>query len=202
VSEVVVAATALRAGGVAVVPTDTVYGLACAAEDEMAARRLAALKGRGTDKPIAVVAADVDAVLRLVPELRGPSEAAMRAVLPGGLTLVLPNPARRLRWLGASRPETIGVRVPAVEGVAAELLELAGPIAATSANLAGGPDPRRLADVPRELRVRCDAVVDGGTLPGAPSTVVDLTGARPAVLREGAVAATEVLSRLTEADRR
>ena len=107
----------------------------------------------------------------------------------------MPNPAHRYRWLAGSTPEKIGVRVPELPGPAAEVLERVGALAATSANLHGGPDPRRLEDVPVEIRASAAAVVDGGELPGTPSTVVDVTGSKPRVVREGAVPAAEALER-------
>jgi L-threonylcarbamoyladenylate synthase len=192
VSDIDAAVAALAAGELAIVPTDTVYGLA-SAPDEQAVRRLYRAKGRADPQPTALVAADVDVLLELVPELAGRGEAATRALLPGPFTLVLPNPARRFPWLTGERPETIGVRVPAVTGVALELLTAARALVATSANLPGGPDPHRLDDVPAELRAAVAAEVDAGRLPGTPSTVLDLTGDEPRVLREGAVPAAEAL---------
>lgn len=191
-SSVAAAVAALAAGELAIVPTDTVYGLA-SAPDEEPVRRLYRAKGRAEPQPTALVAADVDVLLELVPELAGRSEAAARALLPGAFTLVLTNPGRRFPWLTGERPETIGVRVPAVTGVAHELLAGARALVATSANLPGGPDPRRLDDVPPELRAAVAAAVDAGELPGTPSTVLDLTGDEPRVLREGAVPAAEAL---------
>jgi L-threonylcarbamoyladenylate synthase len=119
-----------------------------------------------------------------------------RALLPGPYTLILPNPAQRYRWLAGTTPEKIGVRVPELSGPGAEVLERVGAIAATSANHHGGPDPRRLEEVPVEIRASAAAVVDGGDLPGTPSTVLDLTGEEPKVLREGAVPAAEALERI------
>jgi L-threonylcarbamoyladenylate synthase len=174
------------------VPTDTVYGLASAPE-ETPVRRLYRAKGRAEPQPTALVAASVDVLVELVPELRGRAEAQARALLPGAYTLVLPNPGRRFPWLTGERPETIGVRVPAVAGAARELLDGARALVATSANLPGGPDPRRLEDVPPELRAAAAALVDAGELPGTPSTVLDLTGPEPRVIREGAVPAAEAL---------
>jgi L-threonylcarbamoyladenylate synthase len=193
VSDVDAAVAAVRAGRLAIVPTDTVYGLATTPYSEAPVRALYRAKGREELQPTALVAADLDVLLECVPELRGRSATIARALLPGPYTLVLPNPARRFPWLTGSRAETIGVRVPAVEGAAAAVLAQVGALVATSANLPGGPDPRRLEDVPEELRAKVDAVVDGGDLPGTPSTVLDLTGPEPAVVREGAVPAAEAL---------
>jgi L-threonylcarbamoyladenylate synthase len=192
------AIAALRAGEPVVLPTDTVYGLCVSPDEAGPVERMYALKGRQAFHPTALIASDVDALLERIPEL-GDYAARARALLPGSYTLVLPNPARRFRWLTGSRPDTIGVRVPALPGPSAEVLQAFGVLAATSANLAGGRDPRRLEDVPEEIRSGCGALVDGGELPGVPSTVVDLTGDEPAVLREGAVPAAEVLDRVRRA---
>ena len=190
------AVEAIRAGKPVVLPTDTVYGL-CAAPDEAGpVLRMYELKGRDEQQPTALIASDVDALLERVPELRGRFERLLRALLPAPLTLVAPNPARRFPWLSGVRPDTIGVRVPGLEGAAKEVLRAVGAVAATSANLKGGSDPKRLAEVPEEIRVGAAVLVDGGELPGAPSTVVDLTGPDPQILREGAVSAAEVLERL------
>ena len=194
-SEVERAIAALRAGGLAVIPTDTVYGLAADGESEAAARALYAAKGRKAIQPTAVLFSSVAELVDRVPELPPNALAAARALLPGPLTLVLPNPGRRFAWLNVGRPDALGIRVPALDGSAREVLEALGVLVATSANLPGGRDPRRLDDVPAAIRDRAGAVVDGGELAGVPSTVVDLTGATPVVLREGAVPADVVLAR-------
>jgi L-threonylcarbamoyladenylate synthase len=184
------AVEALEAGRPVVLPTDTVYGV-CSSPD--APESLSRLKGRAQDQPIALLAADVDSILALVPEL---PEHVLRALLPGALTLIMPNPARRYGLLTGTSPETIGVRVPELEGPAREIVSRVGAVAATSANLHGGADPRRLDDVPETIR-EAAILVDGGELPGIPSTVVDLTGPEPRILREGAVSADEILARLS-----
>ena len=187
------AVEAIRAGRLAIVPTDTVYGLVTSAYSEAPVRRLYRAKGRGELQPTALVAADLELLFECVPELRGRSGTIARALLPGAFTLVLPNPARRFRWLTGSNPETIGVRVPALAGPGGEVLAGVGVFAATSANLPGAADPRTLAEVPEQLRAAAAAVVDGGELPGTPSTVIDFTGAEPVVLRDGASPAADAL---------
>ena len=186
------AVAAIRAGELAIVPTDTVYGLAASPVTEEPVRRLYRAKGRAGLQPTALVAASLDTLRDAVPELSERDASIAAALLPGPYTLVVSNPARRFPWLNGSSPETIGVRVPAVGGVARKLLDRVGLLAATSANLPGGPDPRRLDQVPDELRAVAVAV-DGGELPGIASTVLDLTGPEPCVLREGAVPAAEAL---------
>ena len=184
------AAEAIRAGRPVVLPTDTVYGLCADPDNEAAAAEVARLKGRGERQPIAVLARDVERLVERVPEL---DERVLRALLPGPYTLVLPNPARRYPWLTGDR-ETIGVRVPELPAVTAEVLDEVGAVLATSANVHGGPDPKRLAEVPDEIRSACGVLVDAGELPGTPSTVLDLTGDEPRILREGAVPAAEALA--------
>jgi L-threonylcarbamoyladenylate synthase len=181
------AVEAIGEGRPVVLPTDTVYGLCTS---PLAPEALARLKGRAADQPVALLASEVEILLELVPELPDP---VVRALLPGRLTLIFPNPERRFPLLSAH--DTLGVRVPELRGAARRIVTRAGAVAATSANLHGGLDPKRLDDVPAEIRDQA-VLVDGGELPGTPSTVVDLTGAEPKILREGAVPAAEVLERL------
>jgi L-threonylcarbamoyladenylate synthase len=180
------ACAAINAGKPVVMPTDTVYGLAASPYRREPAERLFELKGRDALQAIAVVASDVEMLFELVPELRGRSGTIARELLPGPYTLILPNPARRYPWLTGARPDTIGVRVPSVGGYGSRLLERVGAVAATSANLHGGPDPRTIADIPQAILDGVAEVVDDGELPGTPSTVIDFTGPEPVVVREGA----------------
>lgn len=192
-------AAALRAGALALLPTDTVYGLVCLASSRAAALDLYRLKGRSEIQPTAVVAADTETLLASIPGLEGIAAAGVRTLLPGPFTLVIPNRERRYNWLSAARPDSIGVRVPALSSLAAEIVAEVGLVVATSANLPGGPDPRRLDEVPAEIRAGVAFAVDGGDLPGTPSTVIDLTGAEPVVLRAGAGDPTRALDALAEA---
>jgi L-threonylcarbamoyladenylate synthase len=190
------AVAALRSGQPVVLPTDTVYGLCANPYSEGPVRRAYALKGRDAAQPSALVASDVDMLLECVPELRSRIGPVLRAVLPGPFTFVVPNPARRYRWLTGERPETLGVRVPEMPTPAETVLMRTGAVMATSANRPGEPDPARLEDVPEEILDGSAAVIDAGDLPGVPSTVVDLTNNEPRVLREGAVPAEDALARV------
>jgi L-threonylcarbamoyladenylate synthase len=198
-SAVDLAVAALRAGEPAILPTDTVYGLCATAADAAAYERMARLKGREPAKPTALLAADLDTLLACVPELRGRAGTIARALLPGPFTLILPNPARRFLWLTGSNPFAIGVRVPELPEATAQVLAAVGAVAATSANAAGGPDPRRVDDIPREILESVGAVVDAGELPGTPSTVLDFTQAEPRVVREGVASSAEALARVVAA---
>ena len=179
------AVAVLEAGGLVVLPTDTVYGLCAAPENAAAVVRIDQLKGR-TKQPIALVAASPPALVECVPELAGRWQRLLEALLPGPYTLVLPNPERRLAWLSPGREATIGVRVPQLPRQARELLEQFGAVAATSANRHGEPNPRSIAQIPEEIRAAAGALLDAGELPGTPSTVIDFSGAEPVVLRLGA----------------
>jgi L-threonylcarbamoyladenylate synthase len=149
--------------------------------------------------PCALLAADLDAILDGLPELRGRSAVAARALLPGPYTLVLPNPARRFRWVCGQTPDAVGIRVPVLCAEARDVIERSGLVASTSANLHGGAEPRSVGEIPAELIEAVGAVIDAGELPGTPSTVVDLTGSEPRIVREGAVAAPEALARVRDA---
>lgn len=180
------AVSAIRAGKAVIIPTDTVYGLCVSPYGEEPVRRLARLKGRSDEQPIALLASDLEMLFECVPELRGRSGTIARALLPGPYTLVFPNPARRYRWLTGSTPDSIGVRVPKLEGYGRQVLDLVGAVAATSANLHGAGDPRTVGEIPPELIAGVAEVVDGGPVPGTPSTVIDFTGPEAVVLRQGA----------------
>ena len=164
------AVAALRAGRAVILPTDTVYGLCALPGHEDV---LYELKGRDLSKPVALLAADVGALVTAVPGL---DPSVLERYLPGPYTLVVGK---------------VGVRVPNLPPGAAEVVRAVGVVAATSANRSGEPDPRRVEDVPAEIRAACGAIVDAGELPGVASTVIDLTGAEPHVLRQGAGAVPE-----------
>jgi L-threonylcarbamoyladenylate synthase len=193
------AVAAIRAGEPVILPTDTVYGLCTDAYREAPVRRLARLKGRSESIPIALLAADLDMILDAVPELRGRAAVMCRKLMPGPYTLVVPNPARRFRWLTGPNTQAIGIRVPDLPAEARAVVERVGCVAATSANLHGALDPARVEDIPDELVEAAAAIVDVGALPGTASTVVDLTGLVPQILREGAVPADDALATIARA---
>jgi len=193
----------ISVGGVAVFPADTVYGLACEPDSKEAVRRLYLLKRRRPDKPAAVMFFALDLALAALPELGPRTSDAVGALLPGAVTLLLPNPARRFPLACGPEPETLGLRVPAWPPALAALGDMQWPVLQSSANIAGGPDARSLENVPEAIRARADLVLDGGDLPGTPSTVVDLRGfesdGRWSVVREGAVAVGDVAAALGSA---
>jgi tRNA threonylcarbamoyl adenosine modification protein (Sua5/YciO/YrdC/YwlC family) len=187
----------MSVGGVAVFPADTVYGLACDPANRIAVQRLCRIKRRPLHKPSAVMFFDRSLALEALPELGERTRDALVRLLPGPVSLLVPNPAGRYPLACGEDPATIGIRVvevPALAGVR-------WPVLQSSANLAGGPDPRRLDDVPAQIRRAAEMVVDGGELPGTPSTVLDLRGYESAgeweILRAGAMAPDVVRARLS-----
>jgi tRNA threonylcarbamoyl adenosine modification protein (Sua5/YciO/YrdC/YwlC family) len=160
----------IRAGGVALFAADTVYGLACDPDDRFAVERLYLLKRRTLEKPSAVMFFDLERALDALPELGERTRGAMARLLPGAVTVLVPNPAGRFALACGSDRGTLGVRVPSLGALAG----VRCPVLQSSANRAGEVDPRALSEVPTLLRAAVDLVVDGGELPGTPSTVVDL----------------------------
>jgi len=188
------------AGGVAVFPTDTVYGLATAPDSQTGVERLYRLKGRPPSQPVAVMFFDLNAALDSFPKLGPRTRAAVERLLPGGLTLLLPNPAQLYPFACGPAPERLGLRVPALEGRLAPLAAVRSPVLQSSANRSGGPDAVRLEDVDAAIRAGAGVVLDGGELGGRPSTVIDLTryedDGSHRVVREGAVSAAQVFELL------
>lgn len=188
---------ALRRGGVVIYPTETLYGLGADASDERALRRLVALKGREEGKPISVLVADRTMLDSLVAAIPPAAEALMRRFWPGPLTLALAARAEVSPILTSGGP-TIGVRCSSHPLAAALVAGLGRPLTTPSANPAGARPPRTLAEARGYFGDAVDAWVDGGTLPGGVgSTVVDAAG-EIRILREGAIAASEIAGALSE----
>jgi len=181
-------------GGVAIFPADTVYGLACDPLSRDAVRRLYELKGRPPDRPAAVMFFSLPTALEALPELGERERAALRALLPGPLTVLLPNREDRYPLSGGG--EVLGLRVPLLPERLAALSALGVPVMQSSANLSGGPEARRLSEIPRALLEGADLVLDGGELPGVASTVLDLreyeSHGRWRIVRKGPVGPAEV----------
>jgi L-threonylcarbamoyladenylate synthase len=169
----------LAGDGIALIPTDTVYGLACNPESKRALQRIYELKGRPALKPAAVMFFAREPALESLSELGPRTRFALGALLPGPVTLLLENSSRRFALAcdpdGGSDAGLLGLRVPLLDGPLAALSGIGLPAAQSSANLSGGADPRDLQSVPVEMREGVDLVLDGGELPGLASTVVDLS---------------------------
>ena len=181
------AAERLRNGGLVAFPTETVYGLGAHALDPAAVRRVFDAKGRPAHDPLIVHVAHIEALDELVTHVPEIARTLASRFWPGPLTLVLPRSAAVPDEVTAGL-STVAVRMPS-HPVAKALLDLAAiPVAAPSANLFSRPSPTRAAHVLEDLKDRIDVIVDGGTTDvGIESTVLDLTGETPTILRPGAI---------------
>jgi L-threonylcarbamoyladenylate synthase len=180
------AATAVLRGELVVLPTDTVYGLGADAFSPAAVNRLLAAKGRGRDMPPPVLVGTVRAAAALVEDLGPHGQQLIDEFWPGGLTIVC-RAARTLSWDLGDTKGTVAIRMPQDE-VALELLQETGPMAVSSANLTGSPAARTAAQARDQLADSVAVYLDGGPRTGGvASTIVDLTGSQPRLLRRGAI---------------
>jgi L-threonylcarbamoyladenylate synthase len=194
----------LAGEGVAVFPTDTVYGLGCAHDSAAAVARLLALKGRPAGRPLALMVFSLARALELVPWVGMRTRAVLKDLLPGPLTVVLEDPEGRFALAGGadatSGAPTVGLRVPLLPLNLSALATVERALLQSSANLTGEPDPRRREDVAPSILAGADLVLDGGELPGVASTVLDLRSYESdgswTVAREGAVPVAALAARL------
>lgn len=181
----------IAAGGVALFPADTLYGLACDPQNAAAIERIHALKGRDEGKPSAVMFFSPLAMRELVATLGSRTRDALGALLPGPVTLVVHNPERRYPLACREDPERLGLRL--IDG---PLAGAASAVFQTSANRSGEPAPHRFEDIDSEILAGVDVAIDGGELRGQASTVVDVSGIESgegwAVLRDGALPRAEL----------
>jgi L-threonylcarbamoyladenylate synthase len=181
----------IAAGGVVLFPADTVYGLAADPELREGIDRLYRLKGRRPDQPAAVMFFDRELALEALPEVPPVTREAAERLLPGGVTLLLPNKRHRYPLACEPNEDVLGLRVPKLDEALAPLQQMPRPVLQSSANRSGEPDAHRVEDVDERIRAGVDLILDGGDLPGTPSTVIDLSGyhedGRYDIVREGAV---------------
>jgi len=185
----------ISGGGVAVFPSDGLYGLACDPLDASAIARIHRLKGRDDGKPSAVMYFSPLAIRELVGGFGPRTKAAVSALLPGPVTLVVANPQRRYPLACRQDPERLGIRL-----IGGPLAGTMCPVFQTSANLSGEPAPARFIDIPKSILDGVDLAIDDNVLPGLPSTVVDITALEEdgswRVLRDGALSPGDLASKL------
>ena len=183
-------------GGIAIFPTDTVYGLGTHPDSVEGVHRLYWIKARSPDRPAAVLFFDLERALAQFPELGPKTSEALDRLLPGPVTVLVPNPSTQFPLACGAEPDRLGLRVPLLDDRLAKLADVDVPILQSSANPTGEPDPRSLEDVDPRIRRGADVELDAGVLPGTPSTVIDLTRYEESgeydVLREGALSADAV----------
>jgi L-threonylcarbamoyladenylate synthase len=187
-------------GGLAIFPTDTVYGLGTHPDSVEGTHRLYWIKGRSPDRPAAVLFFDLERAFAELPEIGSKTREALSRLLPGPVTVLLPNPATRFPLACGAEPDRLGLRVPALGDRLVKLAKVSAPILQSSANPTGERDPRSLEEVDPRIRRGADIELDAGVLPGTPSTVIDLIHYEESgtydVLREGAVSETELAESL------
>jgi L-threonylcarbamoyladenylate synthase len=195
----------IAAGGVALFPADTVYGLAADPDSREAVDRLYRLKGRRPDRPAAVMFFDRETALEALTDLPPETRRAAESLLPGGVTLLLPNPRRLFPMACGPSPDVLGLRVPTLEQNLAPLKAAKRPVLQSSANPSGAGEARRIEDVDERIRAGVDLILDGGDLPGTPSTVVDLTryheDGRYEIGRAGAVSSEDIRRAMVRSSR-
>lgn len=185
----------IAAGGVAIFPADGLYGLSCDPLDAAAIERIHRIKGRDDGKPSAVMYLSPLAMRELVEGLGPRTRLAVGALLPGPVTLVVANPRGRYPLACREDPARLGVRL-----IGGPLAGAMCPLFQTSANLSGEPAPSSFADVPPGIVAATDLAIDGGTLTGLPSTMVDLTSFDEdggwTILRQGGLSEGDLTARL------
>jgi L-threonylcarbamoyladenylate synthase len=186
----------IAGGGVAVFPTDTVYGLGTHPDSVEGVHRLYWIKGRSPDRPAAVLFFDLEQALAELPEIGTKTRGAIERLLPGPVAVLVPNPGTRFPLACGAEPARLGLRVPKLDDKLAKLANVKVPILQSSANPTGDADPRSLEEVDPRIRRDVDVELDAGVLPGTPSTVIDLFAYEQSgtfeVLREGALSAEAV----------
>jgi L-threonylcarbamoyladenylate synthase len=184
----------LKAGGLVAFPTDTVYGVGALAFDGKAIESIYAAKDRPIEKAIPILIGGLDDLARVAIDIPDAARKLALRFWPGPLTILVPRRADLPDSVSATA--TIGVRVPNHE-IARALLQAAGPMAVTSANISGAQSPVSAEQVFEQLRGRIPLIIDGGRTPGGvPSTVVDCTAPELRILREGPIGLEELLAAL------
>lgn len=186
----------IRNGGVVALPTDTVYGIACAVTHPAAIKQLYAIKERDALKAIPVLVGDLQQVEKLTANFTKQAERLSKELWPGALTIIVPKAEHLPVELSAY--DTVGIRMPDHDWLR-ELMLLSGPLAATSANLSGAPSPATAKEVLAQLDGRIELIVDGGECKGGiPSTVVDCSRPEIKILREGGISPERIYNLLSQ----
>jgi L-threonylcarbamoyladenylate synthase len=194
-SEIQQALEILKSGGIVAFPTDTVYGLGALAFDNAAIESIYIAKDRPIEKAIPVLIADIDDIILVADEVPEMARIFASRFWPGPLTCIVPK--KQTLPLAISATSTVAVRIPDHVDARA-LLSAAGPMAVTSANISGRQSPSTPQEVYDQLNGRIPLILDGGkTQGGVPSTLVDCTGEKPVILREGPISLDELLSALS-----
>ena len=191
-SEIQTALSVLQSGGIVAFPTDTVYGLGALAFDNDAIQSIYTAKDRPIEKAIPILIGDLSDLEKIADNIPDMALRFAARFWPGPLTCIVPK--KQTLPLAVSITATVAVRIPDhVDALA--LLRAAGPMAVTSANISGGPNPSTAQEVYEQLKDRIPLILDGGkTQGGVPSTLVDCSGEKPLILREGPISLDELMA--------
>ena len=182
----------LKNGGIVAFPTDTVYGLGAAYSNEKAVSKIFEAKGRDEGKPLSILVSDISQVELLALEIPEGAKKLMEKFWPGALTVILKKRPEISDKISAGK-DTIGIRMPDYSVTLDLIREAGSPLAAPSANTSGKRSSVSAEDVFEDLNGKIDMLLDGGTCPvGLSSTVLDLTGEEPLILREGIITKTMI----------
>ncbi len=181
----------LRCGGVIAYPTDTVYGLGASMDSAAAVEKVFLVKSRPRHLPLPVLVSNVSEIEKLAASVSPTAYCLIKAFLPGALTLVLPASGKVPSYL-KTRENTIALRIPAHPVPLALISGIGTAIVGTSANLSGYPNPLTGREVMEQLGDKIDLVIDGGRCSGTESTIIDVTGEIPVVVRQGTVSISEI----------
>ncbi len=191
-NEINEAAKILRAGGLVVIPTETVYGLAADALNKEAVKKIFYAKGRPSDNPLIVHISEIDEIYRLVDDFTDDAKKLVNALWPGPLTIILKRSNLIIDEVSGGL-DTVAIRMPS-HPIAREVIKATGrPLAAPSANISGKPSPTKFSHVKRDMLFKVDAILDGGDCAvGLESTIVLLGEGNPRILRPGAITASQI----------
>ena len=191
-SEIQTALRVLQSGGIVAFPTDTVYGLGALAFDNDAIQSIYTAKDRPIEKAIPILIGDLSDLEKIADNIPDMALRFAARFWPGPLTCIVPK--KQTLPLAVSATATVAVRIPDhVDALA--LLRAAGPMAVTSANISGGSNPSTAQEVYEQLKDRIPLILDGGkTQGGVPSTLVDCSGEKPLILREGPISLDELMA--------
>jgi L-threonylcarbamoyladenylate synthase len=193
-----VAARIIMQGGIAVYPTETVYGIGVRFDDQQALQRLFKLKNRNQNKPVLLLLSRADDLVRISSQIPPEAQILTERFWPGPLTLVVPA-AENLSELVTAGGSTIGCRVSSSASAAGLVLACGTPITSTSANLSGGPNPTSISEISADILEQADIVIDAGPSPGSvPSTVYDISQKPFRLVRAGVIPETDITDALAD----
>lgn len=190
------AIAALKAGELAVLPTETVYGIFADATNEAAVQKLYAVKGRPVEKALNMNVADYDTILKFSVHQPAYLEKLVKTFLPGPLTIILEASLEVPEWIHVGKT-TVGFRMPSIPATQ-EVIKALGVLVGPSANLTGSPSPRFYEDLTSAILDKAAVALQDDSIYGLDTTILDLSGEKPKILRQGAITAQELLDAVPE----